>query len=55
MNASFCIPQIKSAQEVLMLMRLNVFTLNVSITKAEEAVTAVWKHIIAVWEPRARV
>lgn len=55
MNASFCVPQIKSAQEVLMLMRLNVFIFNVSITKAEEAVTAVWKHIIAVWEPRARV
>lgn len=36
-------------------MALNVITLNVTITKAEETVTAVWNHIIAVWEPVARV
>lgn len=38
-----------------MLMMENVITLNVTITKAEEIVTAVWKHIIAGREPIARV
>lgn len=51
LNASFCLAQIKSAQEVSMRMMENVIILNVTITKAEETVTAVWKHIIAGREP----